>query len=131
MKKKRNYILKLVLIGGIVILGLFSLSLGREVIRKRDLNKEIYSLEEEIKRLEKNKEEFSELIDYLSTEAFIEQEARLKLGLQKEGESLVIIPDNAFNIVEREGQADGKTNSMSIKNREDNSYKWWQYFFNY
>lgn len=131
MKKRNDHFLKLVLVVGIIILVFICLSLAREITRKRQLNKEISSLRDQISELEKNKEEFSELIDYLNTESFVEQEARMKLGLQKEGESLVIIPENAFNIVQ--GNTGGKTDedAGTSENNTENYSKWWQYFFGY
>ena len=78
------FILALFLIGIIV-------AFGREGYGNYQLNKEITDLKKEIESLKENNEELSNLVDYYNSEKSLEEEARLKLNLMKEGEKLVII----------------------------------------
>ena len=126
--RRKSYFPKIFLLICIVILVLFSLALGREFVKKRQIDKEIYSLEQEIERLEEDQSEFSELIDYLNTEDFLEKEARLKLGLQKPGETLVVISDDSFET--DEGSKKNLDFYEEYEVKQNNLTKWWNYFFN-
>jgi len=127
--KKGSLFQKLFLFVSLIILILLSPALAREYFRKKQVNKEIYSLKEEIKKLEKDQNDFSELINYLNTEDFWEKEARSKLGLQKPGEKLVVIPNDYFKD-EGNGAKDKKEISESAA-EISNPHKWWNYFFNF
>ncbi|OGY46602.1 MAG: hypothetical protein A2840_02860 [Candidatus Buchananbacteria bacterium RIFCSPHIGHO2_01_FULL_47_11b] len=85
------------------------------------VNSEIRTLRDELALLETNNVELSELIDYLNSTAYIEAKARRDLGLKKEGEGAVIIPD-VTEMVIRSNQQDSDPNRSNIK-------KWWDYFF--
>ena len=85
------------------------------------VNSEIRTLPDELALLETNNVELSELIDYLNSTAYIEAKARRDLGLKKEGEGAVIIPD-VTEMVIRSNQQDSDPNRSNIK-------KWWDYFF--
>ena len=101
------------------LLILFSLAKG--TIKKYKVNTEIEQLQEEISNLENQNQQFGQLIKYLNSDIFIEQEAKLKMGLKKEGENLVVIPDNELQVKnEVAKQTENKINPL----------KWWDYFFN-
>jgi cell division protein FtsB len=94
--------------------------LAKGTIKNYKMNSEIQDLQGEINRLDKQNQEFGQLIEYLKSESFIEQEGKLKLGLKKPGEQLVIIPqDNAIFNPEQ--------NKDKIERA--NPVKWWSYFF--
>ncbi|MFH1173029.1 MAG: septum formation initiator family protein [bacterium] len=121
---KRIFSSKLFLLAVFIILALLLLSLGKNFIKRYQVNREIARLEAEIVKLESNNQELGDLIDYLNTDFFVEQEARLKLGLSKEGEKVVIIPSDkaaAQLDVLPEKEYNGKALT--------NPGKWWQYFF--
>ena len=84
---------------------------------KRDLGK----LDAEIANFNKQKEDLSNLLDYYKNESNLENEARVRLNLKKEGEKVVIILPNATS-----------TNENKISGDIENlpNYKqWWYYFF--
>ena len=85
------------------------------------VNSEVRTLRDELALLETNNVDLSELIDYLNSTAYIEAKARRDLGLKKEGEGAVIIPD-VTEMVIRSNQQDSDPNRSNIK-------KWWDYFF--
>jgi len=97
---------------------LFGLANG--TIKNYKVDTEIQDLQNEIKALEGQNQEFDQLINYLKSESFIEQEAKLKLGLKKPGENMVVIP-----------QTDTGNNSNGDEKNEQlsNPTKWWIYFF--
>ncbi|MBN1325731.1 septum formation initiator family protein [Candidatus Falkowbacteria bacterium] len=94
--------------------------LAKGTIRTYKINTEITDLEREISHLENQNEGLAQLINYLKSDTFIEQEAKLKLGLKKPGENLVVIPQ--IN--------EAQNNSDKIVEEQKNPAKWWAYFFN-
>lgn len=98
---------------------LFGLAKG--TVKNYRINSEIMELQKDINQLENQNQEFTQLIEYLKTDSFIEQEAKLKLGYKKEGENLVIIPQQEI----------GEENEISTNYQTmSNPAKWWVYFFN-
>ena len=63
------------------------------------------------------------MVDYFNSTAYIEEKARVDLGLKKEGEKVVVIADSAKNKL-----AQNKTEAAAEKPKT-NPQKWWQYFF--
>ncbi len=89
--------------------------------KRYKIKKEIDMLENEINDLNKQNNELTELIEYLNTLSFKEKEARLKLGLQKEGEKTVIITSPYSEL---------KTEEEKKDLTPANIFKWLDYFFN-
>ncbi len=82
----------LVFILSLALLGLI-VAVVKESYRKLELDREIASLNTEIKTLKSENELLTNLLDYFSSDKSLEKEARLKLNLLKPGESLVIVDD--------------------------------------
>ncbi len=93
--------------------------------RRSQVNKDVEGFKKEIADLEKQKNELTNLIGYLDTLSFKEKEARLKLGLQKEGEKTIIIT-NPYIETKKEDVTTSESKKMSVY---DNISKWWKYFF--
>lgn len=132
MKRRENFLKKLIrskifLAIGLIILVFFSLTLGKRVFEQHKINQEIKKLEEEIKILESRNSELSKLIEYFNTNLYIEEAARIKLGLQKPGESVVVVPNEIFNEQEKKGEENSQVNNKTIL-EQSNASKWWDYF---
>ena len=112
---------KLFMVFCLFLFFLIIFSLAKGTIRSYKVNNEIELLEQEIGSLEKQNQEFGQLIKYLNSDIFIEQEAKLKMGLKKEGESLIVIPNKELVV--------NSEKTEEIENKE-NPEKWWEYFFN-
>lgn len=93
--------------------------------RRNQVNKDIEGFKKEISDLEKQKNELTNLIGYLDTLSFKEKEARLKLGLQKEGEKTIVIT-NPYIETKKEDTTAAESKKASVY---DNISKWWGYFF--
>ncbi len=98
---------------------LFGLAKG--TIKNHKVNSEVSELQEDITQLETQNQEFAQMIEYLKTDSFIEQEAKLKLGYKKPGENLVIIPQEQID-----EEVIGNNNNYK---KMSNPAKWWIYFF--
>lgn len=79
----------------IVVLLMILSSVVREIVQRVETQREITRLEEEVAQLSQRNTEVTNAIALLQTSTFYEKEARLKLGVQKPGEQLVLLPDNA------------------------------------
>jgi len=101
------------------IILLFGLAKG--IIKSNQVSAEAKQLQDDISRLDKQNQDFAQLEKYLNTDTFIEQEAKLKLGLKKENENLVIIPDSEISV---------KDTKVGNEQTKSNPAKWWAYFFN-
>lgn len=89
--------LTIVLALAVVLLGL---SFGKEALRQYAVSKEIAALEQQVEDVEQQQMDLSVLTSYLQSEAYLEREARLKLGLLKPGEQEVIVGDIPSGIPE-------------------------------
>jgi len=80
----------------IVILVFLGLSFGREFVRSASFAREMADLEARKDALENKNLSLRNYQDYLSTESFLEKEAREKFGMKKAGETQVFIEDDSI-----------------------------------
>jgi cell division protein FtsB len=85
------------------------------------IREEISSLEDEFKRLEKNKIGSLELLSYVSGPDFVEEKAREELNLKKPGEKIFIVKREDTS-QENNYKSDGSDEKSS------NLRKWLNYF---
>lgn len=127
-KTKKKWKKKIVLIVGIIILVYSSISLFKNTKRSQEINNEIQTLEREITDLEKNNLELNELVKYFNSNAYIEEKARIDLGLKKEGEKVVVVSDNLKKRIDEVIKQE--SSSLEDKKKLSNPRKWWRHFFN-
>lgn len=101
------------------VLALIGIGLGRELLRDRSIEKQIASLQAEAKRLEGRNTELLELSTKLKDPEFVEREARTRFGLQKPGESVIVVRTPT--------SSPATPPSVAISNLK----AWWLYFFNH
>jgi len=140
-KNKKNFILRLffsqffLAMFGLIIIILISFPLVKNVSRGYKTNQEIKKLEKEIANLESKSSNFKDIISYLESEQFVEEQARLKLGLKKQGESAAVIKSKL-----NKAEDNSATTSSSIFNipglsktdlvkQINNLQRWQKYFF--
>ncbi len=124
---KRSHVL---LVVSIILAIFFTIQLISEIRNRQDISDEIRRLEAQIEATTAENQELSEFIDSWHTSSRLEKEARLKLGLQKPGERVVVI--------DRPQTESTSTRASGILARADtlqqkeqlNITKWWNYFFN-
>ena len=123
-KKKFKWLASgLFIAAGLAMAVFLGVALGKETYRKYQIQKEIDSLQQEAEEVNEKNQELKRLIEYCQTDAYKELEARKKLGLQKEGEKVVIIKPTPENYLQ------GISNLESAENKDDsNPRKWWGYF---
>lgn len=124
---KRILSSKVLLLISLFILIYFSVNLIKEVINRRDLQREVNKLQAEIDGLEGRNKELGSLIEYFKTMDFVEKEARLKLNLRKPGEHIIIVPEEKEEDTKPEGQVSSLIKA-EIKTAS-NPQRWLNYFF--
>ena len=97
--------------------GLISLS-----VRNRSIDADLARLGAEARSLETRNVELVELLKRFETSGFLEREARLKLNLQKPGETVVVVERTAAS-------ASSTARIAPVRTRHSNAERWWLYFF--
>jgi cell division protein FtsB len=119
---------------GFMVLILISVPLARNMSKRYKVNDEINDLQREISDLEGRNTELKDLVKYLNSDSFVEEQAKLKLNYKEEGEEVFIIKD----IEGESGEFFSNKNKSSYnilglnKNEareKNNIIKWWNYFF--
>jgi len=116
---------KTLLAANLVLLALVAWGFGGEFLRNRDMRQEIERLRAQADSLESKNFGIAKIGRELASTDALEREARLKLGLQKPGESVIIIQDI-------EPPPPPKTAAAAqpeSRPRVSNAVKWWRYFF--
>ncbi len=127
MKVKKNKLLYWILVG---VMGVFMVRLVGSVWRLWKAGERIKQAELEVRNQESENQELKKRLAEVQSPEFIEKEAREKLGLGREGETIVVLPKqdeisniparNAFGIADAGGQ-------YPISN-EPNWKKWWKVY---
>ncbi len=120
-----------------LVIVFFGLTIGREYMRTYSIQKEIEQLQAQAESLTARNSSLSELQTAVQTASYIEREARLKLGLKKEGEQVVVIQQqdvsNPDAVTETTVDSTDPLQYVLSQNEEQpsvaNATKWWYYFF--
>lgn len=126
-KSKTGAKIGIAVIVNLVILFFLVIGFGREYVSNLQIEREIQNLEEERELLEQDKLSTLQLIDQLSSEYYLEKEARSKHGLGRDGETLIIVQheDSMLN-----NQVGAVENLSDISLEEiGNPLRWYYYFF--
>ncbi len=90
--------------------------------RTKAVNQEISQLQENIKTLEQGNQEFQELIKYFNSDAYIEERARLDLGLKKQGENVTVVSKNNQLTAMTQTTARADTQNQKKKCKQNSFY---------
>ncbi len=119
-KETRKQVLILLRLLGLIGLIIFpSFKKGQ---KGNELKSEIDEIKEEIAKYEKTNSDLKDLLIYLESDQAAEEKARLNLGLQKEGEKVVVIKRMM------------KENNLELESKKEeenlsNPRRWLKYFF--
>lgn len=125
---------RLLLVVNLLVVVFLGFSLSREVVRTRTIGAEIAQLQAQADELAAQNIDLSELRTAMQTESYIEREARLKLGMKKPGETVVVVQEEGTSAI---GEETGDANDPLDLVLDDqmttvvvaNPTKWWYYFF--
>jgi cell division protein FtsL len=114
-----------VLIGIVIFLGV---SVTREVLRRFEIHYEIQKLEGDVARLEKRNTDLKDVIALLNSSSIQDKEARVKLGLQSQGENVVLFPDRDASNPITLPDSDA-IRYIPIRDYQSNPEKWFGFFW--
>ncbi|MBU0660636.1 septum formation initiator family protein [Patescibacteria group bacterium] len=119
---KRLFSSRLFLIVGFIVLGLITFSYIRAYYQHYQIEQEITRLKEEADHLEVETLESMEILQYVMSDAFVEEKARTELNMKKPGEQVVYI--------EQAQKEEAKEVEQKISTGQyiPNPVKWWYYF---
>lgn len=100
---------------------LILIPLARDYSRKRIIEQEITDIQNEISDFENKNQDLKEMINYFQSDASLEEQARLNLGLKMPGETVVVITDE---------DSDPLSSDPVARPKIANWRKWLQYFIN-
>jgi cell division protein FtsB len=110
----------------LLIIIAISIPLFKNIKKQYEINKEISSLEQEIKNFENQNSELKKTFEYLESDQFVSEQARKNLNYKKEGEEVVVIK----TIDKQNTTKDKKDFSQEFNNTPaSNPILWWRYFF--
>ncbi|MFH1426596.1 MAG: septum formation initiator family protein [Candidatus Kerfeldbacteria bacterium] len=121
--KSKGFVLTL-----LVLFVLLAVSVTKEAIRKIEMNYEIEKMESEVARLQHRNIEMDDILALLNTDTMQEKEARVKLGLQSEGERVVMLPGRRTEKEIILPDSD-KIRYIPINDYQSNPEKWFYFFW--
>lgn len=107
----------IVMVGGAILLFL-AFAYARAYYQDYTIRQEIRTLEHEVRSLEKKKLESLELLDYVTSDRFVEEVARTELNMKEEGEHVVVIQTTSSRQLRPTAYHEESLN---------NPMKWWYY----
>jgi len=117
-KRKRVFFL-----ANVVVVFFLLVAFGREYVGNIQIQHEIKQLEEERAMLEQDQLNTLSLLEDLSSEFYLEQEARTKHGLGREGETLIVMQD------ETHPEGDVLGTNLDRLQFVPNYERWFYFFF--
>jgi len=126
---------KIVIIASSILLVFLLINLTKEVLSKKQITDEISDMRKSVLMLTRENEELDSFIEEWEGGNKLEQEARLKLGLKKPGEEVVIIrrdnDDQQYGFIDPNAEIIGRIVKETKPEDTLNIKKWWRYFFNH
>lgn len=114
---------------GLAILIMISIPLVKNINQKQKINRDISDMNTEIKKFESKNTELRKMVDYLSSDQFLEEQARLNFNLKKPGEDVAVIKNlDSGNTVLKDKIYDISL-TQKINTKKTNPENWVYYFF--
>lgn len=117
----------------VVVIFLIALNVVKEKFNQKKIDHQIANLEKEIYDIERSNLEIGKYIDNWERGGGAEKEARLKLGLKKPGESVIIInrssTSTASNTISENAEIVGNIIREKPPQNDSNPAQWWRFFF--
>ena len=100
----------------------------RETYSDWKVDREIQDLQSQVDGLEGRKFQISELLDRLNSADVLDREARVRLGMQKPGEKVMILQGANLNPT-GDSSAPTVPDPAAVQDQRSNPQKWFAYFF--
>ena len=128
-QKTNKNLTKMILFGTVccIFALLFIIGFFKAFVQDYTVRKQISALEKEKAQLNQNKLNLLNRLQDIKSDSFAEKEARLKFGLQKPGESVIILNDKNNAL----GGSESAPPQQQSENDISNAGRWWRYFFHF
>lgn len=103
---------------------LMLVSLTRNIMKVREAKERLKEKEDYIEKIREENDELSQRVEIFKSEEFVESQLRDKLGLAKEGETIIVLPDE--ETIKKFGPSDEKEEEILP---DPNWKKWFKLFF--
>lgn len=138
IKEERSFIGKtrkwarwsIVIAANAALLLVVGISTVRESYQGWKVDKEIRDLQTQVQHLEGKRNQLSTLIDTLHTSPNLDLEARMRLGMQKPGEQVVILQGFRAS-ADAQTEAEARAQSEKMVRPRSNPEKWFAYFISH
>ncbi len=130
---------KITLVVVCIVLVLIAVNAGKIFYKNYEADKDIEALKKDVAVLEDNHRRLEKINTFFESDFFAEKEARLKFGMRKEGEHVVVIQDAQREDGAGENNKKGEEGVTTIlpggrevfiqNNKKSNPIQWWDYFF--
>ena len=107
------------LIGSILIAIILGVNSARKILSFRGTSEKVSEVEQRLEDLKRENVSLKNELEYKKSDEFKEEEIRNRLGLAREGETVVIVPKND----------EGLTTNDESKSKKANWEKWRVLFF--
>lgn len=111
--------LNLLTVAGIFLIVYLGVLVVQTIMHNYKLRQQIGKLETEIMAMRSEQEELKYRIQYYKTDAFVEKQARAKLGLKDPGESVIMLPKE---------QADPESGTEKPQEPTKSNWRQWMEF---
>ena len=126
--------LRVFLVVNLVVLFFLALSFGREYLRNTSIDAQISELKQQEQQLEGENAQILSLSQSVTTQYYLEKEGRLKYGLRKPGESVVVVNDGTASTTPSTTTTTDPITGIQTPIAQPivvgNVQRWWDYFFN-
>jgi len=132
MRRREEHLLsyvfhhRLFLVFNLALFVFLAFSFGRESLRNANIQATITQLEIQASEIEGRNVEIARINAELESESFLEREARLRLGLVKPGERVVVVSDTPASDVDIGGE---KVSSVILEHLPNRAIRRWQAYF--
>lgn len=113
----RFFVVALILVAGFLLMNYV-----RAYYQDYKIRQEITALQNEVKHLEQKKLESLKILQYVASDAFVEEKARTELNMKKPGEQVAIVTNS-----EEDKKPDRASQSGGDARYLSNPIKWWYY----
>jgi cell division protein FtsB len=117
---------KLILFIGILVTAFMSVNLIKAINENKSIQNRIDKLQSDLQAEEQKQAQLEAARDYTQTDLFVEEEARNRLNLKKEGEIVVSLPPERIPVLE---EVVAQQQAIEEFEKQPNPQKWFQYFF--
>lgn len=117
---------------GLFVFAMIAFPLVQKFSKQRELNKEINELKKEKSYSVDRGQELSQVLEYLNSDEFIDEQARQNLNYKKNGEEVVVIdggPDMASSTAKYKSSRVYEVDLSEKVRKRSNPAKWFAYFF--